>query len=239
VALPLASNATGRIVDVARAASMAREAGALTFVDAVHYGPHGPIDARALGADCLAFSGYKIFGPHAGFLWGRGETLRWLLPARDFFIPADPPYAYEAGTQTYEGIAGLGAAMAYLRSLDPAGSLAGAMARVRAYERGLATVLVRGLAAVPGLKILGDPDPAHVEERVPTVSFRIEDVSADRIVEHLAGLGIQARDGHMYAPRLLAAAGFDPEPGVARVSLCHYNTTSEIDRILAALRQLR
>ena len=239
VALPLASNACGRVVDVARAASMAREAGALTFVDAVHYGPHGPIDARALGADCLAFSGYKIFGPHAGFLWGRGETLRWLTPARESFIPANAPDAYEAGTQTFEGIAGLGAAMAYLRSLDPAGTLAGAMARIRAYERGLSAALVRGLAAVPGLSILGDPDPAHADQRVPTVSFRIEGVpAAERIVERLAGLGIQARDGHMYAPRLLAAAGFDPEAGVARVSLCHYNTTSEIDRILAAVRQL-
>jgi cysteine desulfurase family protein (TIGR01976 family) len=236
VALPLASNATGRIVDVARAAALARAAGALTFVDSVHFAPHGRIDARALGVDFLAFSGYKIFGPHTGFLWGRGKILASLLPAREFFIPPDPPHAYEAGTQNYEGIAGLAGAMRYLRSLDPEQSLGAAMDRIRAYERGLAAELVRGLAQVPGLTILGDPDPANANERVPTVSFQIQGIPAARIVESLASRGIHARDGHMYAPRLLRAAGFDPEEGVARVSLCHYNTPVEIDRILEAVR---
>ncbi|HEY6573021.1 MAG TPA: aminotransferase class V-fold PLP-dependent enzyme, partial [Candidatus Eisenbacteria bacterium] len=103
VALPFASNTSGRIVDVAAAARLAREYGAWTFVDAVHYGPHGPIDARALGADFLAFSGYKIFGPHIGFLWGRREILDGLEPAREFFIPATTPYAFESGTQNFEG----------------------------------------------------------------------------------------------------------------------------------------
>jgi len=238
LALPLASNATGRIVDVARAAALAREAGALTFADAVHFAPHGRIDARALGVDFLAFSGYKIFGPHTGFLWGRKKILASLLPAREFFIPAAPPDAYESGTQNYEGIAGLAGAVRYLRSLDPGGSPAAAMDRIRAYERGLAGALVGGLARLPGLTILGDPDPTRAEERVPTVSFRIEGVPAARIVQSLAARGIQARDGHMYAPRLLRAAGFDPEEGVARVSLCHYNTPAEIDRILEAVRSV-
>ncbi len=239
VALPLASNACGRVVDVAAAAALAREAGALTFVDAVHFGPHGPIDARALGVDFLAFSGYKIFGPHMGFLWGRGEALRALSPAREFFIPAEPPYAFEAGTQTFEGIAGLGGAMAYLRSLDPAGTLSGAMALIRDYERALSAALLRGLAEMGGVPVLGDADPARAAERVPTISFRMEGATPARIVERLAEEGIQARDGHMYAPRLLEAAGIDTETGVVRVSLCHYNTTGEVDRILAALRRAR
>jgi selenocysteine lyase/cysteine desulfurase len=126
--------------------------------------------------------------------------------------------------------------MRYLRSLDPEQSLGAAMDRIRAYERGLAAELVRGLAQVPGLTILGDPDPANANERVPTVSFQIQGIPAARIVESLASRGIHARDGHMYAPRLLRAAGFDPEEGVARVSLCHYNTPVEIDRILEAVR---
>jgi cysteine desulfurase family protein (TIGR01976 family) len=239
VALPLASNACGRIVDVAAASALAREAGTLTFVDAVHFGPHGPIDARALGVDFLAFSGYKIFGPHMGFLWGRADALRALSPAREFFIPAEPPYAFEAGTQTFEGIAGIGGAMAYLRSLDPAGSLPGAMARVRAHERGLSAALLRGLAELEGVSVLGDADPARAGERVPTVSFRMEGADPSRIVERLAEEGIQARDGHMYAPRLLEAAGIDTGSGVVRLSLCHYNTTGEIDRVLAALRRAR
>ena len=121
VALPLASNATGGIVDVAAAARLAREAGALTFVDAVHFAPHGPIDARSLGADFLAFSGYKIFGPHVGFLWGRPEAFRVLTPVREYFIPGEAPSAFEGGTQMYEGIAGMAGAMRYLASLglDP------------------------------------------------------------------------------------------------------------------------
>jgi cysteine desulfurase family protein (TIGR01976 family) len=258
VALPLASNTSGRIVDVAEAARLARAHGAWTFVDAVHFGPHGPIDAAALGADFLAFSGYKIFGPHIGFLWGRRELLDSLEPAREHFIPPTAPYAYEGGTQNFEGIAGLSGAMEYLASADaeeargpvaaercePAdaaalgGALRRSMARVREYETGLAARLLSVVASVPGVAILGDPDPARVASRVPTVSFTIEGATSAAIVDRLAAAGIQAREGHMYAPRLLRAAGIDPDAGVARVSLCHYNTSEEIDRLAAALRGL-
>jgi len=235
VALPLASNATGSIVDVPRAARLARKAGALTFVDAVHYGPHGRVDVQELGADFLVFSGYKIFGPHMGFLWGRGSGLRELAPEREFFIPAEPPYGFEPGTQTYEGIAGMTGALSYLASLDPEG---GTMDRIRAYERTLSEALLRELAAIPGLSILGEGDPARSSERVPTVCFTMPRTEPSRVVEHLASRGIQARDGHMYAPRLLDACGIDTAAGVVRVSLCHYNTLEEIGRLGEALRAL-
>jgi cysteine desulfurase family protein (TIGR01976 family) len=257
VALPLASNTSGRIVDVAAAARLAHDHGARVFVDAVHFAPHGPIDVQALGADFLAFSGYKIFGPHVGFLWGRGEILNALEPARESFIPATAPYAYEAGTQNFEAMAGMSAAMHYLataeaappsapnvESIDDAGAAAlGAalrrsMGRIRAYEMGLAARLLEVVAAVPRVSILGDFDPARVAERVPTVSFGIAGRTPAAIVDFLASEGIQSREGHMYAPRLLRAAGFDPDAGVARVSLCHYNTEEEIARIAQALRAL-
>lgn len=231
VAMPLASNATGRIVDVTAAARMAREAGALVFVDAVHFGPHGAIDTRTLGADFLAFSGYKIFGPHIGFLWGRMEALRRLAPAREFFISADPPSAFEGGTQNYEGIAGMAAAIRYLSGVGPA--------RIRAYEMELASALITEMLRFPGLTILGDADPDHVESRVPTVAFNVVGMTPRRVVEHLADRGIHARDGHMYAPRLMEAVGLDPASGVARVSLCHYNTHAEIFRLGEALRSMR
>ena len=230
IALPLASNAIGRVVDVAAAARLAREAGALTFVDSVHYGPHGAIDARALGVDFLAFSGYKIFGPHLGFLWGRREVLQSLTPAREFFIPADPPYGFEGGTQNFEAIAGTAATMRYLASVG--------MDRIRAYEGSLTASLLETMRAVPGISILGDSDPALVAERVPTVAFTIAGVTPRSISERLGALGIQARDGHMYAPRLIEACGIDPSSGVARVSLCHYNTPTEIARFGEALRSL-
>ena len=260
VALPLASNTSGRIVDVAAAARLAREHGAWTFVDAVHYGPHGPIDVRALGADFLAFSGYKIFGPHIGFLWGRREILNALEPAREHFIPASAPYAYESGTQNFEGMAGMSAAMHYLATADAApgtapalppidvfddaaaaslrSALAASMRRIRDYEMGLAAELLDAMRSLRGVAILGDPDPARTASRVPTVSFAVAGKTPAAVVDHLASRGIQSREGHMYAPRLLRAAGFDPDEGVARVSLCHYNTGEEIARFAQALRAL-
>ena len=256
VALPLASNATGHIVDVASAARLARDAGALTFVDAVHFAPHGPIDVRALGADFLAFSGYKIFGPHVGFLWGRPEAFRALAPAREFFIPGEAPYAFEGGTQAYEGIAGMAGAMRYLASLGASGfdqtstgsgasstsapqarpALARGMSQIRTHEIGLARTMLHALREMPGLRILGESDPERAAARIPTFSFRIDGVAPAGIVERLAANGIHARDGHMYAPRLIEAAGIDPATGVCRVSLCHYNTPGEIDAFATALR---
>jgi cysteine desulfurase family protein (TIGR01976 family) len=230
VALPLASNTTGGIVDVAAAARLAREAGALTFVDAVHYAPHGPIDVRALDADFLAFSGYKIFGPHMGFLRGRPPAFDLLSPAREFFMPARGPHAFEGGTQVYEGISGMAGAVRYLMSLGEH-----AMSRVREYELGLTSHMLEALGRVPGVRVLGEADPERAAHRVPTFSFRMDGVPPSRIAESLAGSGIHARDGHMYAPRLLEAAGIGAE-GVCRVSLCHYNTPAEIDRFAAALR---
>lgn len=256
VALPLASNASGRLVDVAAAARLAREHGAWTFVDAVHYGPHGPIDVQALGADFLAFSGYKIFGPHIGFLWGRRELLNSLEPPREFFIPATTPYAFEAGTQNFEGMAGLSGAMHYLATAEAEAApplpsidrcddaeaaalraaLAGSMSRIRAYEIGLSSRLLEALQGLPGLSILGDPDPARAATRLPTVTFSLAGKTAAAVVDHLAAHGIQSREGHMYAPRLLRAAGFDADAGMARVSLCHYNTDEEIARFAEAAR---
>jgi cysteine desulfurase family protein (TIGR01976 family) len=258
VALPLASNVSGRIVDVAAVSRLARVYGAWTYVDAVHYGPHGPLDAQALGVDFLVFSGYKIFGPHVGFLWGRRELLDSLEAVREQFIPATSPYAYEGGTQNFEAIAGLSGMLHYLATADeeaPAAApaaevfaaeeaaalrsaLTRSMDRIRAHEIGLAAGLVRAVASMPGAAILGDADPERADARVPTVSFTIAGKRPEAIVDHLASRGIHAREGHMYAPELLRAAGFDPDLGVARVSLCHYNDAEEVELLAAALREL-
>jgi cysteine desulfurase family protein (TIGR01976 family) len=256
VAVPLASNVSGRIVDVAAVARLARAHGAWTFVDAVHFAPHGPIDVAALGADFLVFSGYKIFGPHIGFLWGRSEVLDSLEPTREPFIPASAPHAYEGGTQNFEGIAGMSGALHYLasagadaappappvESCDEAAAAAlrtalqRTMGGIRAHETDLAAALVRAVAALPGATILGDPEPARARERVPTVSFTLAGRRPAAVVDHLAASGIQAREGHRYAPQLVRAAGFDPDAGVVRVSLCHYNTAEEIERFARALQ---
>ena len=245
VALPLASNTTGGVVDVAMAARLAREAGALTFVDAVHFAPHGPIDVQALGADFLAFSGYKIFGPHVGFLWGRRDAFAGLEPARESFVPAGAPYAFEGGTQGYEAIAGMAGAMRYLASLAEGGTgpamepaARRVMTRIREHESDLTVAMLRTLREFPGVRVFGEADPARASRRVPTFSFHVDGIEPARIVERLAVSGIHARDGHMYAPRLIEAAGIDPAVGVCRVSLCHYNTLAEIDRFGAALQSV-
>jgi cysteine desulfurase family protein (TIGR01976 family) len=235
LAMPLASNATGGIVDVAGAAALAHEAGGRVFVDAVHYAPHGPIDAQALDADFLVFSGYKIFGPHMGFLWGRAEALRELKPPREYFIPAEAPYAFEAGSQVYEGLAGMAGAMRYLASLGD-GNIRHAMERIRDAEAALAATFLEAVAAVPGLKIIGDTSREPAGRRVPTFAFRIEDRHPAEVAETLALHRIHARDGHLYAPRLIKAIGMDPDVGVNRVSLCHYNTPAEIATFVDVLR---
>jgi len=242
IAVPLASNATGGIVDVAAIAKIAREAGARAgdpgarvFVDAVHYAPHAPIDVQALGADFLAFSGYKIFGPHIGFLWGRAEALRELAPAREFFIPAEAPYAFESGTQAYEGLAGMAGAMRYLASLAD-GDIRRAMERIRETEATLAAIFLEAAHALPGLTIVGDSSPEPLGRRVPTFAFRIAGRDPRKIVEALAARRIHARDGHLYAPRLMTALGIDPAVGACRVSLCHYNTPAEIATFFDVLR---
>jgi len=280
LAMPLASNATGGIVDVAGAAAVAHKVGARVFVDAVHYAPHGPIDAQALGADFLVFSGYKIFGPHMGFLWGRAEALRELQPPREYFIPAEAPYAFEAGSQVYENLAGMAGAMRYLASLgsadggshtdgshaggsDPSdaggsagrgsagrgsagrgsaaapvatASLRSAMEKIRDAEAALAAAFLEAVSAVPGFKVIGDTSREPVGRRVPTFAFRITDRHPAEVAETLALHRIHARDGHLYAPRLVKAIGIDPEVGVNRVSLCHYNTPVEIATFVDVLR---
>lgn len=235
IAVPLTSNATGGILDVAAVAKIARGAGARVFVDAVHHAPHGPIDVQALGADFLAFSGYKIFGPHIGFLWGNAEALRELAPAREFFIPAEAPYAFESGTQAYEGLAGMAGAMRYLASLAD-GDIRRAMERIRETEAALAATFLEAALAFPGLTIVGDSSPEPLGRRVPTFAFRIAGRDPRKIVEALAARRIHARDGHLYAPRLMTALGIDPAVGACRVSLCHYNTSAEIATFFDVLR---
>lgn len=246
VACTLASNATGSIVDVQAAAALAHAAGAEIFVDAVHFAPHGRIDVRVLDCDYLACSGYKIFAPHMGFLWGRLELLQRLPTFREHFIPDQPPAKIEAGTVAYENIAGMDAAVDYLAGIgrrpgdEPAPDedpLARAMEAIRAYEQTLSVELLRVLEGC-GARVYGVGDPARCFERVPTVCFNLPGTAPSELCGHFARAGIGIRDGHLYAPRLMAALGLDPHDGAARVSLAHYNTVEEIHRFGEVLGEL-
>jgi cysteine desulfurase family protein (TIGR01976 family) len=252
VACTLTSNALGSITDVRSAADAVHAVGAEIFLDSVHYGPHGPIDVQAFDCDYLVCSGYKIFAPHMGFMWGRYDLLMALPTFREDFIPDEPPGKIEAGTFIYENVAGMDAAVAYLaqvgrtvggRSGTPeAGSIHAdalvAMKAIRTYEQGLSLELARVLQDA-GAKIYGIADGARIAERVPTFCFNLPGVLPQDVTETAARAGIGIRDGHMYAPRLMKRLHLTKETGAVRVSLVHYNTVAEIHRFANVLAGLR
>ncbi|MGA7907245.1 MAG: cysteine desulfurase-like protein [Candidatus Sulfotelmatobacter sp.] len=248
VACTVTSNALGSIVDVAEVARLAHQSGAEVFLDCVHYAPHGPIDIQAFDCDYLVCSGYKIFSPHMGFLWGRRELLESLPTFREDFIPDEPPGKIEAGTFIYENVAGMDAAVRYLETLgaclpgtsEPASSrrnnVVNAMNAVREYERSLSLELFRVLKEC-GATIYGVAEQ-RLHQRVPTFCFNLGATRPAVVTETLACAGIGIRDGHMYAPRLMRRLGLDPENGAVRVSLAHYNNVEEIHRFGNALLDL-
>ena len=247
VACTLTSNAIGSIVDVAAAAKVAHAAGAEIFLDAVHYGPHGLIDVQAFACDYLVCSGYKIFSPHMGFLWGRRELLEKLPTFREEFIPDEPPGKIEAGTFVYENVAGMDAAVRYLEALgrSVAGSdhgktesrraaLQRAFQAIRVYEQSLSLAMLQVLNDC-GAVVYGISDKARIHERVPTLCFNLPNVLPARVTEELAKQNIGIRDGHMYTPRLMKRLRLATETGVVRASLVHYNTVEEVREFGRAL----
>ena len=249
VACTVASNAIGSTVDVPEVARRAHAAGAELLLDAVHYGPHGLFDVQAWGCDYLVCSGYKIFAPHMGFLWGTRDALEKLPTFREHFIPDVAPAKIEAGTFVYENVAGMEAAIAYLESLGGANggtptaqsrraALMRGMEAVRDYEASLSASLLTALAGIGGVTVHGVRDPAMVRHRVPTVCFNVDGVPPAEVSERLASQNIGVRDGNMYAPRLMDRLQLSNESGAVRASLVHYNTHEEVERFVAALREI-
>jgi cysteine desulfurase family protein (TIGR01976 family) len=251
VACTVTSNAIGSIVDVSAAARAAHAVGAEIFLDAVHYGPHGLIDVQTLDCDYLVCSGYKIFAPHMGFLWGRRELLQKLPTFREDFIPDEPPGKIEVGTFIYENVAGMDAAVRYLESMgrttggtdEPESqsrraSLQRALGSIRAYEESLSLELLRVLNDC-GAVVYGVTDKKRIWERVPTLCFNLPNISPATVTEELAKRNIGVRDGHMYSPRLMKRLGLSPESGAVRASLVHYNTLAEIHRFGIALTEIK
>ena len=238
LACSVASNALGTIVDVRGAADLVHAAGGEIFLDCVHFAPHGRVDVQMFDCDYLVCSGYKIFGPHMGFLWGRYELLQRLPTFREDFIPDAPPGKIEAGTVSYESVAGMDAAVRYLAQLgrsmasgpaDMRVDVAHAMHAILGYERDLALELLKVLRDCKA-RVYGIADPARIANRVPTVSFTLDGVAPSAVTDAMARAGIGIRDGHLYCPRLMKRLGLTLESGAVRVSLVHYNTLAEIHR---------
>jgi cysteine desulfurase family protein (TIGR01976 family) len=249
VACTLASNAIGSIVDVTSAARVAHASGAELFLDAVHYGPHGLIDVQAFDCDYLVCSGYKIFAPHMGFLWGRRELLQRLPTFREDFIPDEPPGKIEAGTFIYENVAGMDAAVRYLENLgrrmsggheaekSRRSALQRAFGAIRACEESLSLEMLRVLNNC-GATAYGVASEKRIAERVPTLCFNLPNVPPARVTEELAKHNIGVRDGHMYSPRLMERLGLKKGSGAVRASLVHYNTVEEVRRFGSALAEI-
>lgn len=237
VAVGYASNAVGTVNDVARVCGWAREVGAMSYVDAVHYAPHGVVDVEAIGCDFLACSAYKFFGPHIGILWGRPELLGSLEPYR---LPPSSnavPDRWETGTLSHEGIAGAAAAVEWIAGLgggagDARDRVVSGIHALERIEAPLFGRLLEGLGKIPGLRIHGPPVGAP---RTPTLAFTLPGMTARHISELLAEDGIFVWDGDFYASSVIDQLGLRAAGGVVRVGMAPYNTAEEVDRLVESV----
>jgi cysteine desulfurase family protein (TIGR01976 family) len=268
VAVGYASNAVGTINDVKTIARMAHEVGAMTYIDAVHYAPHGSIDVRDLDCDFLACSTYKFFGPHMGVLYGKREHLERLHPYKVRPNSDDVPQRWESGTLNHEAIAGITACVDYLAELGrrtlPSHIGADAITRatqqsgrgaaliasfrrdllkeayraIQSHERELSLRMLRGLGEIPGSSLYGTGDPARVSERCPTFAVRIEGHHPAELAKRLGERGIFTWDGNYYALNLTERLRVEQDGGFLRIGFVHYNTEEEVDRVLSELASI-
>ena len=226
VAFPVASNAVGTVTDVRRIADLAHEAGAIAWADAVHYGPHGPIDVAELGVDVLICSPYKYFGPHLGLAFGRRDLLESWRPYKVRPAPTEPlGHRFETGTQPFELLAGFVTAVEYIESLG--------WTDISAWERALGARFLAGLPET--IRLHGLPT---MDGRVPTFAFSVEGIPAAEAAARLGERGFAVWHGNYYALEVMKRLGLEDDGGAVRVGFVHYNTGEEVDRLLAELDRL-
>lgn len=238
VAFTHASNAVGTITPVARIVERAHSVGALTYVDAVHYAPHGLIDVVETGTDLLAASAYKWFGPHTGCLYGKDDLLSELTPYKLRPAPGSSPDKWETGTQSFESLAGVTAAVDYIASLGDGltrrEQIASAYAAINDHDRVLTNRFLGGIEAMPNVTLFGRQEAAG---RTPTFAIDVEGVAPAVVAESLGANGCFVWSGDYYAYEVMHRLGRTPE-GLVRIGFVHYNTAEEVDRVLAELAGL-
>jgi len=247
VAVGYASNAVGTINPVKEIVRLAHAAGALAYVDAVHYGPHGLIDVATLDCDFLVCSTYKFFGPHMGVLFGKRAHLQRLRPYKVRPNTNAIPNCWEWGTLNHEGIAGIAACVEYLAEVGRRSrpevatrraAIEAAYEAIHEQERGLFERMISGLLRIPDLKIYGITDPKRFHERCATLAVRIERHSPLQLATKLGEHGFFTWDGNYYALNLTEHLDVEKSGGFLRIGLVHYNTGEEVDRMLAVLREI-
>ena len=252
-----ASNALGTVNPVRKLTKMAKEAGALVYIDAVQYAPHGPIDVQDLGCDFLVCSSYKFFGPHAAALYGKFDLLSELKSYKVRPASNELPYKFETGTQNHEGIAGVLGALEYFEWIGnqfggeqaEAWKEAGfsgrrlifkqAMSALKADEFELSRALIETIQSVKGTRIYGLTDMKRLDERVSTVSFTLEGKHPNDVAKQLGDAGFYVWDGHYYALAVVERLGLLDSGGMVRVGAAHYNTLDEVARFGEALRKVK
>ena len=241
VAFTLASNAVGTVTKAREIADMAHAHGALAWMDGVAFTPHRLVDVNALGSDVLLLSPYKVYGPHLGVGWIRPE-LAESLPAERVRPASLRPlgHRFETGTLSHEAIAGFRGSIDYLTSLgtgsDTREQIKTAFMSIQAHEAQLVDVFLQGLADIPTVHLVGR---AGSSDRVATFGLRTLNVSPEQAARHLDAHGIYAWNGNFYAQGVMEALGVDPESGILRLGFAHYNTLSDVQRCLEALRTLK
>lgn len=243
VAVTFASNAVGSISDIGRVVELAHAAGALVYVDSVHYAPHGSIDVQALDCDFLVASVYKFFGPHTGALYGKYELLDSLQAYKVRPSSSKPAGKWETGTQSFESLAGMTAAVEYLASLGgDQGTrrerLVRAMEKIKAYEMGLSNYFLNEATKVPGLRVFGITDVERLEQRTPTFAVSLEGHTPEAVAHYLGEQDVYVWNGHYYAVAVMERLGLLDRGGLVRIGFVHYNTAEEIDRLIMLLSEM-
>jgi cysteine desulfurase family protein (TIGR01976 family) len=247
VAVGYASNAVGSINNVREIVKLARQAGALSYIDAVHYAPHGAIDVRALDCDFLVCSTYKFFGPHMGVLFGKRELLKRFQPYKVRPNTNNIPNCWEWGTLNHECIAGIKACVDYWEELGRRAKISARSRReailaaheaTHQHERAMLEKLIAGLLAMPGLKLYGIGDPKRFDQRCATVVVRVDGFTPLELASKLGERGFFTWDGNYYALNVTEQLGVETSGGFLRIGLVHYNTMEEVERLLSAMREV-
>eukprot|EP00939_MAST-03C_sp_MAST-3C-sp1_P000504 g504.t1 len=257
VAVGYASNAVGSLNDVKRACRAAKDVGALSFVDAVHFAPHGLLDVVDVGCDFMACSPYKFFGPHAGLLFGRKNIMEQIRPYKirpaSEELPSTSNYelsCWELGTQNFEALAGIEACVNYLASVGSRfGHLNNSSGRreqiaegwrvIETHERELKRIFLEGVSSIDGVSVCGIDAVERVSERTSTFAVRASGQSPDELTRALCEDGIFCTSGNHYCTFWSNFLGLSDEEGATRVSFLHYNTTQDVERALVALEAAR
>jgi cysteine desulfurase family protein (TIGR01976 family) len=243
VAVTFASNAVGSITDVRRVTEMAHRVDALVYVDSVHYAPHGAIDVQTLDCDFLAASVYKFFGSHTGVLYGKYALLDGLQAYKVRPSPSKPAGKWETGTQSFESLAGVTAAVDYLAGIGGREGtrqerLVETMRQIKTYEMELSEYFLGEATKVPGLRVYGITDVESLDQRTPTFAISLEGYLPEAVATRLGEQGIYVWHGHYYAVAVMEQLGLLDQGGLVRIGFVHYNTAVEIDRLIAALREM-